>query len=101
MLRVAPVVYDPGKDIRELLIDEVKRRGTLRPDDFAGSHWRVVSGSEAKRQREPRRLSTSSHFSWAASALTSFSFHFRLPTLRVFVNSSAVDVPAGSSAIDT
>ena len=49
MLHGAPVVYDQGKDIRELLIDEVKRRGTLRPEDFAGSHWRVVAGSDAKR----------------------------------------------------
>lgn len=49
MFHGAPVVYDKGKDIRELLIDEVRRRGTLRPEDFAGTHWRVVGGAEAKR----------------------------------------------------
>lgn len=49
MLHGAPVVYDRGQDIRELLIDEVKRRGTLRPEDFTGTRWRVVSGSEGRR----------------------------------------------------
>lgn len=48
MLHGAPVVYDQHKDIRDLLIDEVKRRGSLHPEEFAGHHWRVVYGESAK-----------------------------------------------------
>jgi len=43
MLHDAPVVYDQQRDIRELLIEEVKKRGTIRPDQFAGTQWRVVN----------------------------------------------------------
>jgi 2',3'-cyclic-nucleotide 2'-phosphodiesterase/3'-nucleotidase len=43
MLHDAPVVYDQRRDIRELLIEEVKKRGTIRPDQFAGTQWRVVN----------------------------------------------------------
>jgi 2',3'-cyclic-nucleotide 2'-phosphodiesterase/3'-nucleotidase/5'-nucleotidase len=41
MLRGAPVVYDAKEDIRELLIDEVRRRGTLRHEDFFVRNWRI------------------------------------------------------------
>jgi 2',3'-cyclic-nucleotide 2'-phosphodiesterase/3'-nucleotidase len=43
MLHDAPVVYDQQRDIRDLLIDEVKTRGTIRPEQFAGTQWRVVN----------------------------------------------------------
>ena len=43
MLRDAPVVYDQPREIRDLLIDEVKRRGTIRPEQFAGTQFRVVN----------------------------------------------------------
>lgn len=41
MLRDAPVVYDRQQDIRQLLIDEVRSRGTLRTDDYFHSNWRL------------------------------------------------------------
>jgi 2',3'-cyclic-nucleotide 2'-phosphodiesterase (5'-nucleotidase family) len=48
MLHGAPVVYDQQREIRDLLIDEVKRRVTLTPSDYAGSHWRVVDSDRRK-----------------------------------------------------
>jgi 2',3'-cyclic-nucleotide 2'-phosphodiesterase/3'-nucleotidase len=45
MLRGAPVVYDRQVEIRQLLIDEVRRRGTLVPDDFLHRNWRIVPAS--------------------------------------------------------
>ncbi len=41
MLTGAPVVYDRQEDIRQLLIDEVRRRGTLDPRDYATRNWRL------------------------------------------------------------
>ena len=49
MLRGAPVVYDRQQDIRQLLIDEVTRRGTLNPADYFTRNWSLI------RRREPRR----------------------------------------------
>jgi hypothetical protein len=42
MLRDAPVVYDRQLEIRQLLIDEVRRRGTLLPADYLHPNWRIV-----------------------------------------------------------
>ena len=42
MLRGAPVVYQGSTEIRELLIDEVKRRGVLRPEDVHTENWRLL-----------------------------------------------------------
>lgn len=47
MLAGAPVVYDRQQEIRQLLIDEVKARGTLRQSDCFTPNWRLVRGSEA------------------------------------------------------
>ena len=41
MLRAAPVVYDRQEEIRELLIAEVRRRGSLRPDDYFVRNWQL------------------------------------------------------------
>lgn len=41
MLRGAPLVYDAKEGIRELLIDEVRRRGTLRQEDYFVRNWRI------------------------------------------------------------
>jgi 2',3'-cyclic-nucleotide 2'-phosphodiesterase/3'-nucleotidase len=41
MLASAPVVYQSREDIRELLIEEVRRRRTLRPDDYFRPNWRL------------------------------------------------------------
>ena len=45
MLRGAPVVYDKQLEIRQLLIDEVKRKGTLVPSDYFHPNWRIVPES--------------------------------------------------------
>lgn len=45
MLRGAPVVYDRQQEIRQLLIDEVKRRAVARQSDYFTPNWRLVRGS--------------------------------------------------------
>ncbi|MBI1809739.1 MAG: 5'-nucleotidase C-terminal domain-containing protein [Gemmatimonadetes bacterium] len=47
MLRDAPVVHDKQLEIRQLLIDEVTRRGTLRPADYFVRNWSVTPQSLA------------------------------------------------------
>ena len=45
MLSGAPVVYDKQQEIRQLLIDEVKRRGEIRQADYFVPSWSLVRGS--------------------------------------------------------
>jgi len=45
MLQGAPVVYDSGQVIRQLLIDEVRRRQVLRPEDYFQPNWRILPDS--------------------------------------------------------
>jgi 2',3'-cyclic-nucleotide 2'-phosphodiesterase/3'-nucleotidase len=45
MLRGAPVVYDQQQVIRQLLIDEVQRKGVLRPEDYFLPNWRLAPDS--------------------------------------------------------
>ena len=57
MLQGAPLVYDQDQIIRELLIEEVGRAGTLRPADYFGRNWRIVPDSMAgAAYRSMRRL---------------------------------------------
>jgi 2',3'-cyclic-nucleotide 2'-phosphodiesterase (5'-nucleotidase family) len=42
MLQGAPLVYDRQQDIRQLLIDEVQRRRTLRESDYDEHNWSFV-----------------------------------------------------------
>ncbi|MDQ6771198.1 MAG: 5'-nucleotidase C-terminal domain-containing protein [Gemmatimonadota bacterium] len=44
MLSGAPVVYDKQQEIRQLLIDEVKRRAVLRQADYFTPNWEIVRG---------------------------------------------------------
>ena len=44
MLSGAPVVYDKQQEIRQLLIDEVKRRGVLKQEDYFTHNWQLVRG---------------------------------------------------------
>ena len=53
MLRNAPVVYDEQRDIRQLLIDAVKRKGTLLPSDYVHHNWRIVPASAIGRFLTP------------------------------------------------
>ena len=41
MLAGAPVVYDKQQEIRQLLVDEVRRRGTIVPSDYFTPNWRM------------------------------------------------------------
>ncbi|HET9986194.1 MAG TPA: 5'-nucleotidase C-terminal domain-containing protein, partial [Longimicrobiales bacterium] len=47
MIAGAPVVYDRQQDIRELLVDELRRRGTIRPSDYFRRNWRIVPSEAA------------------------------------------------------
>ncbi|MFN8665659.1 MAG: 5'-nucleotidase C-terminal domain-containing protein [Gemmatimonadaceae bacterium] len=47
MLRGAPLIYDKQEEIRDLLIAEVRRRGTLRPEDFSVRNWTLEPASAA------------------------------------------------------
>ena len=47
MLRDAPVVYDRQQEIRQLLIDEVRAKGTLTPSDYFHSNWRIVPAARS------------------------------------------------------
>jgi 2',3'-cyclic-nucleotide 2'-phosphodiesterase (5'-nucleotidase family) len=49
MLQGAPVVYDKQQEIRQLLIDEVRARGTLRPEDYFQRNWRLVPAAAVAR----------------------------------------------------
>jgi 2',3'-cyclic-nucleotide 2'-phosphodiesterase/3'-nucleotidase len=51
MLAGAPVVYDKGEYIRDLLAAEIRRRRLLRAADFAGSSWNLAPADYARRAR--------------------------------------------------
>lgn len=45
MLTGAPVVYDKQQEIRQLLVDEVRRKGTIVPSDYFHPNWRLEPAS--------------------------------------------------------
>jgi 2',3'-cyclic-nucleotide 2'-phosphodiesterase (5'-nucleotidase family) len=47
MLRGAPPVYDREQDLRQLLIEEVARSGTLDPAAYFTRNWRIVPPARA------------------------------------------------------
>ena len=49
MLADAPVVYDRQQEIRQLLIDEAQRAGTLRPEDYFRQNWRLEPAAAVDR----------------------------------------------------
>ena len=42
MLRGAPVVYEGTRELRELIVDEIRRRGTIEPSDVYVENWRML-----------------------------------------------------------
>jgi len=57
MLHGAPVVHDGQQMIRQLLVDEVQRKGVLRPEEYFTANWRIVPDSLAEAAyRSMRRL---------------------------------------------
>jgi 2',3'-cyclic-nucleotide 2'-phosphodiesterase (5'-nucleotidase family) len=58
MLAGAPVVYDRGLEIRQLLIDEVRARGTLDPARYHTRNWRLETGTAVAAAPPPLRQDT-------------------------------------------
>jgi 2',3'-cyclic-nucleotide 2'-phosphodiesterase/3'-nucleotidase len=58
MLIGAPVVYDRGEGIRELLVEEIRRRGTLSPGDVFRANWEIVPAALAERALAEQRPRT-------------------------------------------
>lgn len=42
MLRGAPVVFESTTEIRDLMVEEVRRRGVLQPRDYFTENWRLL-----------------------------------------------------------
>ena len=56
MLAGSPLVYDKQQEIRQLLLDEVRRRGTISPSDYFIRNWKLEPPSAvASLQEELRR----------------------------------------------
>ncbi len=56
MLAGAPVVFDQQQEIRQLLVDEVRRKGTISPADYFTPNWRIEPASAvASLYRDLRR----------------------------------------------
>jgi 2',3'-cyclic-nucleotide 2'-phosphodiesterase (5'-nucleotidase family) len=51
MLAGAPVVYDKGENIRDLLIQDLRTRGVLSIHDFGTRNWRIVPDEMARTTR--------------------------------------------------
>jgi 2',3'-cyclic-nucleotide 2'-phosphodiesterase/3'-nucleotidase len=51
MLRDAPVIYDKGENIADLLADELERLGAVVAADFAEDNWRIIPESAARQVR--------------------------------------------------
>jgi 2',3'-cyclic-nucleotide 2'-phosphodiesterase (5'-nucleotidase family) len=51
MLRDAPVVYDKGENIRDLLIEEIRSRDEIDPADYAWREWRIIPATSASAVR--------------------------------------------------
>ncbi|MFN2326561.1 MAG: 5'-nucleotidase C-terminal domain-containing protein [Gemmatimonadales bacterium] len=47
MLAGSPVIYDQNENVRDLLVEDVKRRGVLNPADFDREHWRLAPAAMA------------------------------------------------------
>jgi 5'-nucleotidase len=57
MLRDAPVVYDKGENIRDLLVEEIRSRGRIDPADYSDRSWRIVPEVSARAVRGLFRVS--------------------------------------------
>ncbi|HSU14796.1 bifunctional metallophosphatase/5'-nucleotidase [Longimicrobium sp.] len=57
MLIGAPVVYDRGESIRDLLIADIQRRGRLAPADVFRKNWEIVPAALAEKAAAEQRAS--------------------------------------------
>ncbi len=57
MVARAPVVYDRGESIRDLLIAEIEQRGAISPEDYFRQNWEIIPPELVERalveQRRP------------------------------------------------
>src|SRR5258706_3277075 len=86
MLSGAPVVYDRQQEIRQLLIDEVRRKGTIAPQDYVTRNWSLrpataVSSLYAQLRRENRE---DAHATGVATRRARPSTHLRVIGLNDF-----------------
>ncbi len=51
MLAGAPVVYDQGEGIRELLVEAVRAEGTIDPGRYSAREWRIIPADMARKAR--------------------------------------------------
>ena len=85
MIASAPVVYDRGEDVRELLIEEVRRRGELRASEYFRENWRLLpepARAVAAREQAAREAagsgSTSANGRKRLRVVATNDFHGRL-----------------------
>jgi 2',3'-cyclic-nucleotide 2'-phosphodiesterase / 3'-nucleotidase / 5'-nucleotidase len=86
MVGGAPIVYDKQQDIRELLIEEVRRRKTLNPGDYFIQNWRLGPAERAaevqrgltRELRTPATTSTSANGTKRLRILATNDFHGRM-----------------------
>jgi len=57
MLLGAPVVYDRGESIRDLLIADIQRRGRISPADVFRKNWEIIPAALAERAAAEQRAS--------------------------------------------
>ncbi|HET7322554.1 MAG TPA: 5'-nucleotidase C-terminal domain-containing protein, partial [Longimicrobiaceae bacterium] len=62
MLAGAPVVYDRGESIRDLLIAEVERRDTLSPEDYFHENWEIVPAKPSQQSGKHLRVVATNDF---------------------------------------
>ncbi|MBA2670176.1 MAG: 5'-nucleotidase C-terminal domain-containing protein, partial [Gemmatimonadetes bacterium] len=68
MIAAAPVVYDRGEGIRELLIREIERRGSISPEAFHIRNWRIVPAGLTERALEEQTTTVAASASRAGHA---------------------------------
>jgi 2',3'-cyclic-nucleotide 2'-phosphodiesterase/3'-nucleotidase/5'-nucleotidase len=51
MLRDAPVVYDKGENIRDLLIEEIRSQNEINPANYDWREWRIIPAPSASAVR--------------------------------------------------
>ncbi|MEP7226342.1 MAG: 5'-nucleotidase C-terminal domain-containing protein [Gemmatimonadales bacterium] len=56
MLRGAPVVYDKGENVRDLLVDEIRSRKVIDPAAYGAREWRIVPEAAASAVRTLFRI---------------------------------------------
>jgi 2',3'-cyclic-nucleotide 2'-phosphodiesterase (5'-nucleotidase family) len=59
MLAGAPVVYDQSENLRDLLVEEVRQRGVISPDDYFRRNWSLTGVRPSRDSIVLRVLATS------------------------------------------